>query len=340
MRPFLSFVVLCIGCARDVAISPDPETVDLPRSQPIDPRVNVDRVVQVTIPSVDILFVVDNSCSMEEEQVALSTNFPAMLQYFVDSELDWHIGVVSTDMNDPLQGGRLRAADGLRWLDAETEAPGDAFSQMVSLGVTGSGNEQGIAAAYSAVELLARDDGPNAGFVRPEAALHITVISDEDDSTNRPGGSGLISRSEFVEYLRTARPSGRYTSFSSIVGPTTGCAEIGEPGSDYMAITRQVGGVTWPICTDNWSQALDELGFLATGLNREFFLSRTPEPATITVSVVLEDGTVQQFERDDWDYRELRNSIRFVDHTPEPLSVVTIEYVERASDGAVIDTGI
>jgi len=325
----IAAVLLVAGCGRDIGFGDDVAPVELPDPQPLEGSERTDRIVQVTIPAVDVLLVVDDSCSMEEEQRALATNFPSMLQYFVDSDLDWHLGVVSTDMNDPLAGGRLRVADDVRWLAPDTEAPREAFDRMVTLGIDGSPTEQGIAAAYSAVEIHTREGGANEGFVRPDAALHITVVSDEDDATNRPGGSRVISRSEFVDYLRTARPSGRQTSFSSIVGPVTGCADIGEPGSDYMSVTRQVGGVIWPICTDSWADALDELGFIATGLNREFFLSAPPVVDTIEVSVELRDGTVQTFGAADWTYSDLRNSIRFVRYTPDPLSVVTIAYALR-----------
>ena len=52
---------------------------------------------QQRINTVDVLLVVDNSCSMIEEQGKLSTNFPNFIQYFEDAEVDWHIGVVTTD---------------------------------------------------------------------------------------------------------------------------------------------------------------------------------------------------------------------------------------------------
>ena len=48
----------------------------------------------------DILWVIDNSCSMTEEQQALSQNFASFVQYFVGSGLDYHIGVVSTDWDN------------------------------------------------------------------------------------------------------------------------------------------------------------------------------------------------------------------------------------------------
>ena len=47
---------------------------------------------QVTTPEVDVLFVIDNSCSMNNEQSELTANFPSFMAYFLDSGLDYHIG--------------------------------------------------------------------------------------------------------------------------------------------------------------------------------------------------------------------------------------------------------
>ncbi|MFZ5475551.1 MAG: lamin tail domain-containing protein [Myxococcota bacterium] len=66
---------------------------------------------QERINTVDVLLVVDNSCSMYEEQEKLSTNFPNFIQYFEDAEVDWQIGVVTTDADDPDQSGHLIGGD-------------------------------------------------------------------------------------------------------------------------------------------------------------------------------------------------------------------------------------
>ena len=60
----------------------------------------------------DVLWVIDNSCSMLEEQTTLINNFGAFIGYFLDSQLDWHIGVTSTDMTnggEPGTQGILRS---------------------------------------------------------------------------------------------------------------------------------------------------------------------------------------------------------------------------------------
>jgi hypothetical protein len=280
----------------------------------------IDRILQTTVPQVDALFVVDNSCSMEEEQASLGENFPAMLDWFVGSGLDYHVGVVSTDMRDPLEAGRLRTVGGVRWVQQDTSSPEGIFASMVQMGTSGDASEQGRAAAYTALELLGSTD--NLGFARPGAGMHLTFVSDENDAS----GESPISRGEWIDYLASFRGSSRMVSASSIVGPVTGCPDIGSPGTEYMEVSAAVGGVVWPICSPDWTEVLDELGFLAVGLSREFFLSQLPVPATLEVRVVDPGGTVFAVPSEGWSYSSSRNSITFDSLVPEPLSVVEVEY--------------
>ncbi|WP_410959631.1 hypothetical protein, partial [Salmonella sp. SAL4432] len=62
-----------------------------------DPWV-VDESVQVATPETDVLFVLDNSSSMDAERDEVLRNMPLFMSWFVDSGLDWHVGVVSTDV--------------------------------------------------------------------------------------------------------------------------------------------------------------------------------------------------------------------------------------------------
>lgn len=57
---------------------------------------------QVAAPGVvkaDILFVIDNSGSMQEEQTAMANAFSSFITEFVNKAVDYHIGIISTDSN-------------------------------------------------------------------------------------------------------------------------------------------------------------------------------------------------------------------------------------------------
>jgi hypothetical protein len=60
---------------------------------------------------VDVLLVVDNSCSMFEEQDKLATNFDSFIQYFDGVEVDYQISVVTTDTVQEQFSGRFVGGD-------------------------------------------------------------------------------------------------------------------------------------------------------------------------------------------------------------------------------------
>lgn len=70
--------------------------------------------------TVDILMVVDNSCSMVEEQDKLATNFQAFIDAFEGVDVDWQIGVVTTDtLQEEFQGRLVGGDDEIILLDAD-----------------------------------------------------------------------------------------------------------------------------------------------------------------------------------------------------------------------------
>lgn len=308
-------LVACSGEYDVVAEADAPPPTSNPK--PLESSHREDRIRQVGVPKVDVLWVVDNSCSMWEEQTALAENFPSFLQFFVGSGLDYHIGVVSTDMIDVAHQGRLRQVDGYRFIDDESPDPHLMFTEMAQMGTTGHWDEKGFEAVFAAVDI--EGEGYNAGFLREAASLHVVVISDENDYSS-------WTSPEFSAWLRGKKASSTLVSFSSIVGPEEDCPNAAEPGLDYLEVTRSLSGVEWPICSSEWSTVLEHLGLKATGLTSEFFLTDLPVDETIEVSVEI-GGVVFGFEpAEDWIYDDQRNSIQFLEYVPDPLALVVIRY--------------
>ena len=151
----------------------------------------------------DILFVIDDSGSMECEQNMLIQVFPefiGVLESFSNKNADqinYRVGVTSTGktavlrqktgifpIDTPMEGldGALNAVQGARWIDG----PGDQgllssrFSQMASLGAGGPGYEMPLEALRMAIEKDAPQQ-PNSGFLRQNSLFIAVIISDEDD---------------------------------------------------------------------------------------------------------------------------------------------------------------
>jgi hypothetical protein len=175
----------------------------------------VDSFDQPLPSKVDILWVVDNSSSMQAKQDRLKANINSFVQFLQAQQVDYHLGVVSTDTFDPRQSGKLQNGAGLAqpWInsDAGTSATG-WFIQDVGLGELGSGDEKGLLGAMLALtpplSPSISSANPDAGasnctrlpngnvdcFVRPGAALYTIIISDEEDSSCNPlQTSGLMS---------------------------------------------------------------------------------------------------------------------------------------------------
>ena len=175
------------------------------------------QTVAVASARTDILFVIDDSGSMSEEQANLAASFDAFVQELaaLPSKSDFQIGVTTTSIDEPasptnLQDtfqrggpndgqpypkGALVAVDdtGLyvpepRILRGDSPTLVQDFQRNVRVGTLGSGKEQGLRAALLAVtDRIA--DGKNAGFLRTGTRLVVVVVSDEDDCSD-PFGAG------------------------------------------------------------------------------------------------------------------------------------------------------
>ena len=157
---------------------------------------------------VDVLFVVDNSHTMQEEQQSLQANFPRFIQAL---QAEWgelpnlHIGVITSDVgtldvntgdaacdatggdHGNLQTNGCASLSGNYISDINDPVTGhivnysgalaDVFSCIANVGDTGCGFEQHLESMKRAL-----DNNPvNAGFVRPAAMLGVIIIADEDD---------------------------------------------------------------------------------------------------------------------------------------------------------------
>lgn len=343
MRTSVLVLFTLLSACQEYNLSDGLEVSGHANPPPLESPSRADHIVQVPNASVDVLWVVDNSCSMSEEQDGIAANAPVFMNYFIDSDMDWHVGVVSTDMYDSGQSARLQSAGGYAYIDAQTPNPVAKFGSMMTLGTSGSSTEQGRRAAYHAIETLG--DTQNTGFYRDDASLAVVVISDEEDqSNNNP------SLNEFISWISNLKPDLDLVSFSSIVCMTENkingqyCGGgMMTLGSEYLAVTNAVGGVKWEIRDTRWDTVLSELGIQALGLKREFFLADIPVPESIEVTVLEPaelGGDVFHFELGtDFEYSATRNSIRFTAYVPPQLSEVVIDYDLLAAQFQQADTG-
>ncbi len=71
-----------------------------------------DTFTQLSQPTVDVLFMIDNSCSMSDKQKSLADNSASFFQTATTLNTDYHVAVVSNDMADASQSGNFQARNG------------------------------------------------------------------------------------------------------------------------------------------------------------------------------------------------------------------------------------
>lgn len=249
----------------------------------------------------DLLFVVDDSCSMADEQGALSISFEPMIDTILDLGLDYHVGVVSTDMDAASKSGKLQPdAGGGLFITPSDPNPAATFDEMAALGTSGSGTEKGLSAVFASIDTLGAT--ANLGFRRATAQLAVVVLSDEEDQ------SGL-NVNDFVTWVEDQAFNPGDVTFSSIVEPAGGCPGGTSPGLRYIDVTTQVGGIFARICAADYSGSLTTLAeTLWTSVPYE--LSEVADPATIVITADEVTGTVT-LDTADWVYDPVENTVRF-----------------------------
>jgi len=159
----------------------------------------------------DILWVVDNSGSMETSQANLTASFQTFIEKFQTNGYDFHMAVTATDAwraqylapgsnQDILRRARsgeinysvnpytYKTNSNVFIMDGLTPSLSSVFLTNASQNIFGTGDERAFA---SFKQFL--DFGGNADFRRPDATLAIIIVSDEDDfsantSAYIPGG--------------------------------------------------------------------------------------------------------------------------------------------------------
>lgn len=259
--------------------------------------------------AVDILFVIDDSCSMADEQQALAANFQAFIADAATSNADWHIGVTTTDTFN-VQGRLLGTSTNPTVLTPTTPNVQQRFESKVNVGTNGSGYEQPFAAMVAAVT-EPNLSGPNQGFLRPDAPLAVVIVTDaQEQSSNTPGS--------YLATLRAAKGNRDDLVTLSVVGPfsqLTGCfldgpVDVGR----YAALIDATNGVKADICTTDWATDLRTISRTVFGGQVRFVLAGRPDLAAgITVTV---DGQ----PRTNWRYDGATNALVFT--TPPPPGAV------------------
>ncbi len=262
-----------------------------------------------TNPPADIIFFVDQSCSMDDDQRSLASNFSAFISNLSAYTTNWHVMVVNDD-------------DGCNNSGILTSSSSDYESRFTDAVGRGGGDytEAGLIVTAAAVDKTDAGDC-NTGFLRASAMLHIIMVSDEPEQSPR-------SWDTYVNQVIAKKGDSSLVKFSAVAGDYPGgCSSSGNSaaaGTGYYEAVMYTGGEFLSICS-NWATSVEALADASVEMST-FELSRTPVESTIAVSV---NGSARA---SGWTYDASTNSIVFdADRMPEEGDTVTVTYAGLAS---------
>jgi hypothetical protein len=260
--------------------------------------------------SVDLLFVVDSSGSMGEEQEALADGFEEFIESFLLLEYDFHLAV--TDMDYEARAGAFIGNP--KVLTPETPDLISAFQSNAQVGTFGSGTEKGLETARQALG-DAKLETVNEDFWREGAVLAIIFVSDEDDF------STAEVETYFDFFLQRKLGDRRRLKISAIAGPVPDGCDTAEPGFRYQEIVDMTGGSFHNICEQDLGMA--DLGELLSGYKPRFSLQHAPIDGEVVVYV---DGEQVEGGPETWSLNA-DNEVAFVpDAVPDDCAEIQIAY--------------
>lgn len=238
-------------------------------------------------PAVDVIWVIDNSCSMADEIAKVRTNInTSFVPTLTQSIIDWRVMMLSQRgtssygvcVDPPLAGSNC--ADnppGFHQLDC-TVGSNDAFTVM-----TNAYAAPGIAckAGTKAWNTLARFD-----------ATKVFVIVTDDEAGMPPPFSLFMNGDQFDNWAtQTAQPAGMFGTKQSrkyvlhgiigmdVANPSATCTSATNsavaPGVEYQKLATLTGGIVRSICEDDWSNIFTTI---ASGIVNKLSCEYVPPP--------------------------------------------------------------
>ena len=260
-------------------------------------RTMVDSYVQSSRQAgVDILWVVDNSASMFEEQEQLAAHTAHFTDYLTRVPVDFQLGVITTDVDVDSPGMLVDNTV----LTRDSSQIATRFANLIALD-EGSRDEYGFETTLAALD----PSGVNGDVLNASADLEIVFFSDEDEQSD-------IAVDAFVNSLASYRPTANIAVNTISGDPPEGCASIvgaADPGFRYQEVQEMTGGLRESICSLHYDALLERIALKALGLENTFALNSAPDLDTL--QVLVNGASIHRRERHGWQYDAGLNAIIF-----------------------------
>lgn len=223
---------------------------------------------------VDILIVIDNSGSMNYEQVEMANRFSGFIKNL--NGLDWQIGITTTDMviEKPLSDGRLIKFENNAFILSSQNDPAlvtELFSKAIQRPKDeGSSREQGVNAIYRAIKRTELsedlDTTHNRELFRQDASLAVVVVSDADETPFENVISDYNNPEKLLSYMKEKWPQ-KVASIHSIIVKSDDKVCLEDPlsknesyGKAYEFLSKATSGIVGSVCEADYSGQLKIMG--------------------------------------------------------------------------------
>lgn len=311
----------------------------------------------VFIPSkIDILWVIDNSGSMETSQTNLTNSFQSFINRFQSQNFDFHMAVTTTEAyryqfgattqnikQVTLRDGRVSTSSepnpvtsGVRVMTNQTQNLTDVFRINATQGINGDGDER----AFESFRQALLYPSNMAEFRRDEAFLAVIIVSDEEDfSTSQSGinesynNSNLYSVDRYVDFLKDYTGGGNF-SVNTISVIDESCRQTlstsfpRKLSPRLKELATKTGGLSKSLCA-NFGDTLSSISDSIIQLSAVFKLGREPVVESIVVKV---DGVeIAQDAVNGWTYNATDLTITFHGSSvPGNNSNVSIDFFPKS----------
>lgn len=271
---------------------------------------------EIQPPRIDILIVIDNSGSMEEEQLNLSGRLEALLSDL--SEVDWQINVITTDsVCQPSPKLPLKP---------DTEDMRNLFVEAIRAGTYGLGNEMALEMAR---RHLSGECRQYPTWIRPDTDLAVLVVSDEDEDE---GSDYADNAPLFVEAMSGLGYDAavNFKVYGIIGHPSRPCETAYALAPTYAAAIDLTEGLWGSICDADYSPTLNAISRdIRVTRKIEFPLSKKP----VLTSIELELDTRVY----DADWALVGQKVVLANALPDKSTLVISYQIESAR---LIDLGV
>lgn len=254
----------------------------------VEPEVEiwVDSFTQVgAFDEMDILWVIDGSCSMNAHHGQLVKGVEAMMNN-LPGDVNWRLKMITAGDNTyPVQSTLFPLTRG--------DDIDDAIDMLNDLPYDGG------EAGFGAVQNYIKGDAYAQTWMRSDAALLTVFVSDE------PEQSG-IDVSDFSWWYEGVRSNVFMASIVNLPAAESICPYTPGPthiGQEYIDATNYFGGAVVDICNPDWATAVEDATQEIEPIE-EFALTHEPYEDTIAIFV---DGV--KFK--DWHYDSAINTVIF-----------------------------